>query len=290
MNKYKDLIKESIKKIERIDNLTVIETDNNKYCIKENSNKEIINIFKYLSSKDFNNYLDLELKDRYQISKYITQNKLEDNEKITILVHLISMLHSKTTYYENISIDDIKKTYEELTDKIIDTKKYYEELVNKNDELLYPPPSMFLLMNNLTLILTSLDKSKYYLDKWYKIIKDRKRVRKVTNHNNLKLSNLLTGDNYYLINWDKSIKDSPIYDLESLFKENFDVIDMVDTYNLYTSKYQLLEEEKYLLTARLLLIDKIILDKDEFQNTIKMNKRIVYLDKINNFLKDNMKD
>lgn len=291
MNKIKDIIKdERIKKVERIDNLLVVETENNKYCIKEKNGKGVQNLFKYLSSKDFNNYLNIEINNNYQISRYINQNIIEDSEKLTILVYLISMLHTKTTYYENINLDEIKKIYEELTDHIFEVKKHYEDLVDKNDILLYPPPSMFWLMNNISIILKSLDMSKFYLDKWYEIIKDKQRIRKVTIHNNLKLSNLLTGDNYYLINWDKSIKASPIYDIESLFKNNYEIIDMVDIYNLYISKYQLFDEEVYLLMSRLLLINELELGDNEFQNTIAVNQKIYYLEKINEFLKNSMKN
>lgn len=291
MNKIKDIIKnERINKVERIDNLLVVETESNKYCIKEKSGKGVQNLFKYLSSKDFNNYLNIEINNNYQISRYINQNIIEDSEKLTILVYLISMLHTKTTYYENINLDEIKKIYEELTDHIFEVKKHYEDLVDKNDILLYPPPSMFWLMNNISIILKSLDMSKFYLDKWYEIIKDKQRIRKVTIHNNLKLSNLLTGDNYYLINWDKSIKASPIYDIESLFKNNYEIIDMVDIYNLYISKYQLFDEEVYLLMSRLLLINELELGDNEFQNTIAVNQKIYYLEKINEFLKNSMKN
>ena len=291
MNKIKDIIKnERIKKVERIDNLLVVETESNKYCIKEKNGKGVQNLFKYLSSKDFNNYLNIEINNNYQISRFINQNIVEDNEKLTILVYLISMLHTKTTYYENINLDEIKKIYEELTDHIFEVKKHYEDLVDKNDILLYPPPSMFWLMNNISIILKSLDMSKFYLDKWYEIIKDKQRIRKVTIHNNLKLSNLLTGDNYYLINWDKSIKASPIYDIESLFKNNYEIIDMVDIYNLYISKYQLFDEEVYLLMSRLLLINELELGDNEFQNTIAVNQKIYYLEKINEFLKNSMKN
>ena len=149
---------------------------------------------------------------------------------------------------------------------------------------------MFLLIRNISLILISLDKSKYYLDKWYELIKNKNSIRKVINHNYLKVSNLLTGDNSYLINWYKSIKDSPIYDIESLFKENFKIIDMVDIFDIYRSKYQLLEEEIYLLATRLLLIDKLNPIKSDYINTIEVRKKIDYLSKANSFLKHYMKD
>ena len=288
MNKlFKD---ERIRKIEKIDNLTIIATENNIYCVKKNKNKNIIELFNYLKAKDFNNYLNIKLIDDYEISNYIKQVNVNDNEKLTELAYILAMLHAKTTYYSIFSIDEIKGKYEKLTDQIIDTKAYYEKLFDDNVILNYPHPSMFLLIRNISLILISLDKSKYYLDKWYELIKNKNSIRKVINHNYLKVSNLLTGDNSYLINWYKSIKDSPIYDIESLFKENFKIIDMVDIFDIYRSKYQLLEEEIYLLATRLLLIDKLNPIKSDYINTIEVRKKIDYLSKVNSFLKHYMKD
>ena len=288
MNKlFKD---ERIRKIEKIDNLTIIATENNIYCVKKNKNKNIIELFNYLKAKDFNNYLNIKLIDDYEISNYIKQVNGNDNEKLTELAYILAMLHAKTTYYSIFSIDEIKGKYEKLTDQIIDTKAYYEKLFDDNVILNYPHPSMFLLIRNISLILISLDKSKYYLDKWYELIKNKNSIRKVINHNYLKVSNLLTGDNSYLINWYKSIKDSPIYDIESLFKENFKIIDMVDIFDIYRSKYQLLEEEIYLLATRLLLIDKLNPIKSDYINTVEVRKKIDYLSKVNNFLKHYMKD
>lgn len=288
MNKlFKD---ERIRKIKKIDNLTIIATENNTYCVKKNKNKNIIELFNYLKAKDFNNYLNIKLIDDYEISNYIKQVNGNDNEKLTELAYILAMLHAKTTYYSIFSIDEIKGKYEKLTDQIIDTKAYYEKLFDDNVILNYPPPSMFLLIRNISLILISLDKSKYYLDKWYELIKNKNSIRKVINHNYLKVSNLLTGDNSYLINWYKSIKDTPIYDIESLFKENFKIIDMVDIFDIYRSKYQLLEEEIYLLATRLLLIDKLNPIKSDYINTIEVRKKIDYLSKVNSFLKHYMKD
>ena len=65
---------------------------------------------------------------------------------------------------------------------------------------------------------------------------------------------------------------------------------MVDIFAIYRSKYQLLEEEIYLLATRLLLIDKLNLIKNDYINTIEVRKKIDYLSKVNSFLKHYMKD
>ena len=45
------------------------------------------------------------------------------------------------------------------------------------------------------------------------MVKDKRKVRYVVVHNNLDLDHFLKGKNNYLISWDKSKIDLPIYDL-----------------------------------------------------------------------------
>lgn len=275
--------------ITKIDNLKIISKDNDKICIKKNNDRNILNKYKYLKVKDFNNFIDTRIINGYEIRKYVDETKVSNEDKINELIYIISLLHTKTTHYKNISINNIKKQYEKLTDEIIEVKNYYDKLCDDNDYLLFIKPSMFLLIKNISIVLISLDKSKYYLDKWYEIIKDKLRKRVVMNHNNLKISNFILGDIPYLINWDKSIIDSPIYDLVSLFQNNYNDLDMIDIFEIYKSKYNLYDEEKYLLYSLLLKVDKLKLNKNELLNTREVYNLVRYLEKINDFLKYNMK-
>lgn len=276
-------------KITKIDNLTIIEDNNKKYCIKKNRNKNIINILEYLKSKDFNNIIPTKIINGFEIRDYIPNIKIDNEDKLNELVYLLTILHTKTTHYKNISLDEIKKIYEEKTDSIIDTKNYYDKLLEENDEYLFLAPSIYLLERNISLILKSCDTSKMFLDKWYDIIKNKKTKRVVYNHNNLKLSNLIINKYPYLINWDNLIIDYPTYDLESLFKNNYKYMDMIDLFIIYNSKYQLLEEELYFLFASLLEIEKIYFTNDEPLNTELLYEKIKYLQKINEFLNEYMK-
>ncbi len=272
-------------KIEKIDNLTII---NGRSCIKK-GNKDTIDILNYLKSKDFNNYIDTKYEKGNLIRQYIEEIKISDEDKISELMYIISLLHNKTTFYKNMSLDEIKEYYETETDKIIENKMFYEKLCEKNDSNLFMPPSMNLLVDKISLFLISFDTSKYYLDKWYSIIKDKKRKRVVMNHNNLKISNFIVGEYPYLINWDNSIIDSPVIDIVSLFKNNYKIIDMEDLSNLYNSKYQLLEEEKYLLYSKLFKVEKLELSNNEILNTRNVYNKVLYLERITEFLKNNMK-
>ena len=275
--------------IKKIDNLEIYPKDNKLYCRKK-AKTNIIEKYKYLKSKDFNNYIDTKITNGYEIREYIKEVDITPEDKLHELVYLTSMLHTKTTHYKNLTIDEIKTYYERLTDNILNIKKYYNDIVETNDIYLYLKPSINLLINNISLILISLDNCKYFLDKWYEIVKIKQRKRVVMNHNNLKLSNLIVGDYSYLINFDNSIIDYPIYDLVSIFKNNYEIIDMNDLFAFYCSKYNLLNEENYLLFAMLLKIDKETFSDIEIINTRKISNLIIYLKKISFFLENCMKN
>lgn len=271
--------------IKKIGNLKVISKNNKKICIKKINN--YIDREKYLKSKGFQNILHSEVLDGYVVRDFIDEVSISKEDKLHELVYLICLLHTKTTHYKNLTIDNIKDFYEDETNKIIELKKYYESIF---DRCIYKflPPSIYLLIKNMSLILKSLDESKKYLDKWYEIVKDKKRKRVVLNHNNLKANNLIVGESMYLINWDKSMVDYPIYDVLSLFRCNYKETDMFDLFNIYNAKYGLLPEEYYLLISKLLRVDFLIFNHNEVENCRNAYELVYYLKVVNSFLNDNM--
>ena len=275
-------------KIKKIDNLEIFDYGNKILCRKK-TNTNNLKKYKYLKSKDFNNIIVPNIINGYEVREYIKEVSITNEDKLNQLVYLISLLHTKTTHYKNISINDIKEFYEKITDEIIETKKYYNEIIENNDVYYFMKPSIEIIINKASLFLVALDNSKFFLDKWYEIIKNKSRKRVVMNHNNLKITNFIVSEQSYLINFDQSIIDYPIFDLISLFKNNYKIIDMIDLFEVYNSKYPLLLEEKFLLFSLLLKIEIINLDNCEIINTRNICNIIMYLDKISVFLQDCMK-
>ena len=273
--------------IKVIDNLIITLKDNKKICRKKTS--DTTSIQNYLDSKNFHNYINSFYKDGIETREFIEEVNITSEDKLKELIYVISLLHTKTTHYKNYSLNDIKLFYERITEEILDIKKYYNDIVEKNDIYLFLKPSIRLLINKISLILISLDNSKYFLDKWYEIVKDKQRKRVVFNHNNLKISNFIVSDNSYLINYNNYLIDYPIYDLLSLYKNNYKTIDMTDLFYEYNNKYKLYEEEKYLLFSLLLKINKLNLDDIDIVNTRKINNMIDYLNGVFLFLENCMK-
>lgn len=277
-------------KITIIDNLKVIENNNEKICVKKNKDKKLLEKYAYLKSKDFFEYPDTIIINNNEIRKYVNEIITNKEDKLNELIKVIIMLHTKTTYYKSLTLDEVKDFYEKETNDIAETKQYYESIVDDNIVYTYQKPSILNLINNISLILISLDKSKYFLDKWYEIMKNKKSKRVVMNHNNLKLSNFIKGEATFLINWDNSKYDYQIYDVVSLFKNNYKYLDMPSIYELYNSKYTLYKEENYLLFALLLKIDKLKFNKNDLINTQHVSNIVFYLKKINEFLEKYMKN
>ena len=274
--------------IRKLDNLEIINNNDIK-IVRKKCKSNIIAKYRYLESKGFHNFIDTKIIDGYEIRDYIDEVDISKEDKLNELIYLISIMHTKTTHYKNISINEIKLFYEKTTDEINNIKLFYNKIVEDNDIYMFLKPSINYLIKNISIILISLDNCKFFLDKWYDIVKTKLRKRVVMNHNNLKLSNFIVGSSLYLINFDNSIIDYPIYDIVSIFKNNFKIIDMIDLFNTYSSKYSLLKEEVYLLFVELLKIEKIDFKEFEVNNTRKISDLILYLNRVSFFLENCMK-
>lgn len=82
------------------------------YSEKESSNNE--EKFEYLMSRNFDYFPNSFRVGDYRIYEYLENSNISDEEKLYDIMDLISLLHTKTTRYKNIDIDDYKIIYEDL--------------------------------------------------------------------------------------------------------------------------------------------------------------------------------
>ena len=95
--------------------------------------------------------------------------------------------------------------------------------------------------------------SKENINKWYELVKNKRRIRVVNIHNNLSLEHYIKGNKPYLISWEKSKIDNPIYDLYNLYLNHYLDFDFSELFLNYESKYPLLKEERILLFSLMIL-------------------------------------
>ena len=279
MNDIHSLLKKYglvINELEKKGRVVIVGTSDKRYVVKQ-KNESNSNLFPYLYSRSFNYFPHLyntDNLDKYDIFDYVNDISMSDQEKGQDIIYLVGLLHSKTTFYQKIDVEDYKIVYEDLKNKILNLKNYYESLNNKIDDEIYMSPSQYLLVRSISKIYASLNYSNYELDNWYDIIKNKDSKRVVTLHNNLRLDHLI---NNHLISWNKSIIDSPIYDIYHFYKNEYKNLDFSELLKLYEKKYPLLEDERRLLFILMSIPIKYEVESDEYSNTKKVTEILEYL-------------
>lgn len=280
MNRLFRIIKDKPKKITIKNNVEIIDTDNNTYVIKKKTNKNLDYIYDYLHSRSFDYFPKRLIKDdEYDIYEYVEDVKLPNEQKILDLVNLLTLLHSKTTFYKEIDIDIYKNIYEDVVGRIEYLNNYYNNLMDIIETNIYMSPSEYLIARNISLIYNSLNYARYQIDRWYDLIKDKRKIRLVNIHNNLSIEHYIKKDKPYFISWDKSKIDMPIYDILSLYKNHFLDFEFMDILKFYESKYPLLMEERILLFILMALPSEIDISSSEYNTCIKVRNLLDYLAK-----------
>ena len=261
INKIKKELNCDIKKYSFFNNVKYIETDIGNFIIKKTDDNEL---FINLSRNGFDNYIDYKYAvDDYKLYPHIDNFEIEDDERGLDVIYLMSKLHNKTSYFKEVSLDEIK----DMT-----------------------PTEMYLLPN-LSIIFISLDLANKYLEEWYEIMQNKKRIRISLIHNNLDLSHIIENDKPYLISWEHHKYDLPIYDFLHFYKEEFDKLDFIDLLNIYKNNVNASKEELFLLYVEMLMPQKLILNNSEIKNVYDLTKQNQYLIKSYNLvLKDDKPD
>lgn len=281
MNKFNNLV-ENIDKITKEKNITIIEANNQRYIIKENKNKMI---YDYLGSRGFIYYLEpIKRNEEYNLYPYVKQIDTPCEQKALDIIHLMSLLHKKTTYYKEVNLDEIKAIYEDITEKITYLFEYYNNLQENLEQEEFFSPSTYMLLREISFVYNSLDYAKQTIDHWYENMSQRKDIRIALVHYNLDTSHILECENKYLISWSKAKKDIPIYDFYHFFNNSYENLDFSLLYEEYILDYPLLKEEEELLFVLLSIPDKVILDLDEYNNCLKIKKMYSKLNKASHII------
>lgn len=256
-----------------------------KIVVKDKKNKEINKTYKYLSSRAFDYFPYLiDDSDKYEIYPYIDDIYEPREQKAMDLTHLLSLLHSKTTFYREVDIDKNKEIYEEIVNEVDYLNDYYNSLISSIEKEVYMSPSSYLIARNTNIIFSSIYYAKDNIEKWYKMIEDNKNERVSYIHNNINLEHYVKNDKPYLISWNNSRIDNPIYDLLSFYKNHYLEFDFSDLFHYYESGYPLKDEERLLLFIYMAIPSKIEVDSSEYEMCIKINKMIEYLYKTSNLI------
>ena len=188
--------------------------------------------------------------------------------------------------YKEVDIDNYKYIYESINNQIEDILNYYNTVMDNIEAVVYMSPSNYLISRNISFIYSAINYAKGSIDYWYKLIENKRKVRVVVNHNNLSLEHYLKEDKPYLISWEKSKIDMPIYDLISLYNNHYLEFDFVEILKIYLSKYPLTEEEITLFLAIISIPNKIKESNSEYKRVLNIRRQLDYIYKTSELVKE----
>ena len=253
----------------------IVNTPLGQFALKKGN---LDNIYKYLLSRNFEYFPKvIDSNEDSKIYEFVDDVKYDNEQRAFDLIHTIALLHSKTTYYKDVDIDEYKKIFEETMEKINYIYNYYMDVINIIESKIYMSPSEYLIARNISKIFSCIYFCKNELEQWYEIVKNEKRKRVVTLHNNLKLDNIIRNKSVYLIGWEYSKIDSPIYDFINFYNNYALYFDFRSLLNEYERIFPFKEEEKKLLSVLISIPSKIPNTEKEY-NRVKNVRQL--LDKI----------
>lgn len=280
-----------MKIIKYINKAKLIE-ENNKYYILKPKKIEIEEIYSNLINRDFNNFLTpIEINNSYEKYEFIDELNSSNSDRSNDIINLMSILHNKTTSFNEVDEDELKTRFEETIKLLDNTYNYYRNLQDSIEEIIYMSPAEQLLMNNISKIYFLLNVSRENIEDYYKIVDEKKVEKKSIIHGNLKINHILESKEKYLISWNNSRKDIPIYDLVTFYKNDFNNIELNSLFEQYKNKYKLEIEEEKLFIALITIPPIVKLDKSNYIDCINVKALVDYVDKTISFIsKQNQKD
>lgn len=276
-------------KIERKNNVFIYKTMDGNYAIKMNPKIDYKKLYSYLESRSFDYIPKIhpDSRDDMVVFDYIEDYEIDKNQKILDLINLVSLLHSKTSYYKDVTIDKYKEIYELVKDNILSVDSYYQEMFDKEIDKEIYSPSSYLFLRNYSLIYNACRYTLDNIESWYLKIQDKGRQRIVLVHNNLKLEHMIKNREEYLISWDQYTFDSPVLDLFNLYKNEWENVSFKEALDIYYSNFDLNEEEKLLFNILISIPYKIEDGNNEYERCRNIRRLINYLGKSSILILDN---
>ena len=277
-------------KYELINNAIIYTKNNDKYVLKEYKNN-LSYIYNYLKTRNYTYIPNIVFYDDGYTYKYLNDYNIPNDKKMYDIIKITALLHSKTVYFKEVSLDYIKSIYEDILSKIDNTFKFYDNLIDKVETKEFTSPSAYLLLRNCTMIYSCLNFSKEKLESWYESVKNKNKIRVSVIHNNLNTDHIIEEEKPVLISWDNAKIDMPIYDFIKLYKRTYDKYDYISLFKEYNKIFGLTDDEKTLLFVNIFIPDIIDLNKSEFYETIKLTEIFNYLSVSNElFMKNQTKE
>lgn len=256
---------------------TIVTTKNGKYVVKKN----IDPIYNYLNQRTFEYYPNIRIIGDYEVAEYLEEPIIPDDQKILDMASLIALLHVKTTHYKPIEEYGYQDIYETIKGNLEYLKKQYDDNMDKVEAEIFMRPSSYLLARHITAIYNMLKFCNDGIEKWYKKVKEEKKIRLVILHNNLSLDHFFGNK---LISWNKAKIGPPIFDLYKFYKKTYTPFVWEEVMKKYLANYPLKEEELELFYIMISIPSPLESHDTEYQNVKFIHEELDYMNKTNHFI------
>lgn len=266
-------------KITKKNSVYIFHTMDGDYVLKSNPKVDYKKLYNYLQSRNFSYLpeLSFDSRDDIVVLEYQEDVPIDSHQKAFDLIHIVALLHAKTSYFKNVTNDKYKEIYDTLQNNLHYVDHLYDQYFLEYLKEEYMVPSHYLYLRNYSLIYNAIQYSFRALDEWYAKIKDKNRERVCLVHNNLRLEHLLKNKEEYLISWDHYAFDTPVLDLYHFYLNEWMHIDFLEVYQAYNDHFHLLEEERMLLDILISIPYSVSFEDSEIVNCRKVRELINYL-------------
>ncbi|MBR1679952.1 MAG: hypothetical protein IJ704_04860 [Bacilli bacterium] len=256
----------------------ILKSTSGDVVLKEKKN-DIQNLYQYLQSRGFSSFPNLldDSRDGVNVFEYLDTNEIPLEQKAEDFILLVASLHAKTSYEKNAALDDFKKIYELIHDKIEYLKYYYDSLYQDYFQQVYPSPHAYFFLTHFSKIYASLMYSEKELEVWYSHAKELKQYRVCQIHHHLSLEHYLCGKKEALCSWEHSKKDSPVLDLIEFYQQNYFELNFEHLMEKYYSICPWSQEEKELFYTMIAIPFKFEEKGSEFEVVSNVRKVLDYV-------------
>lgn len=275
------------KKITIKGNVYILTLDDNKKVVLKEKSDNVIRAYNYLKSRELYFYPTLldKNRDNYFLYDYIEEDNIITEQKSLDLAKLIGLMHAKTSYFKDVDKSKYDTIYDDINNNLNYLKEYYSNLYDAVIFKEFYNPFENLFMDYYSKIDSAISFSLNELDKWHSIIlnKDKQRVSLI--HNNLDLSHFIKSDRDYIISFDKSKIDTPILDLVTFYKREYDRINFEEFFEKYLYSFNLNDDELKLFFTFISMPWEIKVTDNIFADTSNLSTMINYLNKTESLIR-----
>ena len=209
-------------------------------------------------------------------------------EKGKKMMEAISFLHQKTLQRVELTENEKKEIYQDISSRIEKEINYYLDFQDRMEEIdSFPRLDYYYLLNNVSLLYQILYFAKEKLEVWFR---GDSIILKSFCINNVSFSNFRFGEKIFFIDCKGSTVQNIVYNIEDFYRENYLEGSMMEFFSIYEKNNLLSFFDWNLFFSLICIPRRIVFSNDVYQNTVCIQKTLKYIDNTFQFVLEKDKE